>query len=472
MTFTVVKGNGRLDGQEKLVRVTSNDGIARAVLTLGPDPGISNNVVNASFEGLLGLPATFTSSGIAPGDPANTRFSGVVLDNGHTPIPGALVSIDGTNLQATTDQNGQFLLTNVPVGHIHLHVDPTNSPRPETFPELAFVTVTIAGQNNILGQPILIPALDMENSKIVGGNQDVTLTMRGVPGLAMTIFANSVQCPGGAPTCRVTISQVHLDKVPMPPPNGSLFMPPAWTIQPHGVHFTKPARMTIPNNGLAPGRIIAMFQFDHDLNMFVNFGKGTVSQDGLTITSDPGFGITAAGWGGGGPPPPPTTQPENNPCQNAADDARKIADNSSDNTSLFAENQACIAEQACQAKMEKPDWLNKVLPDFIKKWGDQTGDWPAVLEKCKNLGVFFPKLRCADLMAQYHIQTDLSDTLKRIGCGTDEDFKNIGEIVKACSDKNIAFPFNLIAKSAVDRMRTEIRANCKAYRLKNKLPLD
>jgi hypothetical protein len=147
----------------------------------------------------------------------------------------------------------------------------------------------------------------MENSKIVGGNQDVTLTMRGVPGLAMTIFANSVKCPDGGSTCRVTISQVHLDKVPMPPPNGTLFMPPAWTIQPHGVHFTKPARMTIPNNGLAPGRIIDMFQFDHDLNMFVNFGKGTVSQDGLTITSDPGFGITAAGWGGGGPPPPPTT---------------------------------------------------------------------------------------------------------------------------------------------------------------------
>jgi len=357
VTFTVVKGNGRLDGQEKLVKVTGNDGIARVVLTLGPDPGISNNVVNATFEGLAGLAATFTSSALAPGDPANTRFSGVVLDNGHIPIPGALVTIDGTNLQATTDQNGQFLLTNVPVGHIHLHVDPTNSPRPETFPELAFVTVTVAGQNNILGQPILIPALDMENSKIVGGNQDVTLTMRGVPGLAMTIFANSVKCPGGAPTCRVTISQVHLDKVPMAPPNGTLFMPPAWTIQPHGVHFTKPARMTIPNNGLAPGRIIDMFQFDHDLNMFVNVGKGTVSQDGLTITTDPGFGITAAGWGGGGPPPPPRTCAsscdDNNPCTtDSCQDGRCVhtsregarCDDSSACSVAVCRNSACVID--------------------------------------------------------------------------------------------------------------------------------
>jgi hypothetical protein len=138
-----------------------------------------------------------------------------------------------------------------------------------------------------------------------------------------------VKCPGGATTCRVTISQVHLDKVPMAPPNGTLFMPPAWTIQPHGVHFTTPARMTIPNNGLAPGRIIDMFQFDHDLNMFVNIGKGTVSQDGLTITTDPGFGITAAGWGGGGPPPPPRT------CASSCDDKNPC-------TTDACENGSCV----------------------------------------------------------------------------------------------------------------------------------
>jgi hypothetical protein len=478
VTFTVVKGGGRLDGQESLVRVTGNDGIARAVLTLGPDPGISNNVVNAAFEGLTGLPATFTSSALAPGDPANTRFSGVVLDNGHTPIPGALITIDGTNLQVITDQNGQFLLTNVPVGHIHLHVDPTKSPRPETFPELAFVTVTIAGQNNILGQPILIPALDMENSKIVGGNQDVTLTMRGVPGLAMTIFANSVQCPGGAPTCRVTISQVHLDKVPMAPPNGTLFMPPAWTIQPHGVHFTTPARMTIPNNGLAPGRIIDMFQFDHDLNMFVNIGKGTVSQDGLTITTDSGFGITAAGWGGGGPPPPPTTQTENRPCQNAADDARKIADDSQgffDNTSLFANSQACIAEEACKQDLEKPEWLDKVLPDFINKWRDNTGAWPEVTAVCQTLTLnlqtaLIRKQLCAAMMAAYHINADLSDTLSNLGCGTDSDFAKIGDRIRFCTEQNLTFPFDALAKPVVDYMRTSIRSKCLENRRRRGLP--
>ncbi|HEX4955081.1 MAG TPA: DNRLRE domain-containing protein [Thermoanaerobaculia bacterium] len=309
VTFNVVKGTGSLDGGTSQVEVTGLDGLARAVLTLGSDPGINNNVVAANFAGNTGLPATFTVSALLAGDPAATAFTGVVLDNALTPIPGAVVSADAgaVSVSAVTDAEGRFRIVGVPVGAIHLHIDPTGSPRPETYPPLAFETVTVAGQENDLGRPILIPALDTSGSKIVGGPQDVTLTMAGVAGLSLTVFANSVRCPDGSSTCRVTLSQVHQDKVPMPPPSGTLFMPPAWTIQPHGVEFDPPARITLPNNGLPPGRMIDIYQFDHALNRFVNVGKGTVSEDASIIVSDPGFGITRAGWGGGGPPPPPDT---------------------------------------------------------------------------------------------------------------------------------------------------------------------
>jgi hypothetical protein len=307
VTFRVVEGSGTLDGQTTLVRRSGVDGLVRAVLTLGVQPGINNTVVTASFEGLLGLPATFTASGLTSGDPAATRFSGVVLDNAHTPIPGASVRIDGTGLETLTDDEGQFLLDGVPVGHIHLIIDPRDSPRPEVFPPLAFETVTVAGQENNLGQPILIPALDLSESQIVGGPQDVTIKMPGVPGLELTVFANSATFRDGSRTGRVSITQVHLDKVPMAPPSGTIFMPPAWTIQPPGVQFDPPARITIPNDGMPAGRMIDIFQFDHDLNQFVNVGKGTTSEDGLLIVSDPGFGITHAGWGGCGQPQPPQT---------------------------------------------------------------------------------------------------------------------------------------------------------------------
>lgn len=305
VTFSVVEGSGNLDGSSNSLVNTGSDGIARAVLTLGPASGVNNNVVKATFSGLASLAASFTSSGLAPGNPAATSFGGVVLDNALTPIPDALVSIDLNT--ASTDAEGKFTLTGVPVGHIILHIDPTASPRPETFPQLEFETVTVAGQDNTLGQPILIPALQTDSSQIVGGPSDVVLTMPGVAGLTLTVFANSTTFAGGAPTGQLTISQVHFDKVPMPPPSGTIFMPPAWTIQPAGVTFDPPARITIPNDGLPPGRVIDIFQFDHALNQFINVGKGSVSDDGSIITSDPGFGITRAGWGGCGLPPPPTT---------------------------------------------------------------------------------------------------------------------------------------------------------------------
>ncbi|MGH7340131.1 MAG: carboxypeptidase regulatory-like domain-containing protein, partial [Candidatus Rokuibacteriota bacterium] len=305
VTFTVTVGQGHLDGPSSVTKSTGLDGLVRAVFTLGTDPGINNNLVIAGYEGLTGLPAAFASSGLTAGDPAETRMSGVVLDNAHATIPGARVFIEHTPLETLTDAEGQFTLAGVPVGHIHLIIDPRASPRSEVFPRLAFEAVTVAGQDNDLGQPILIPALDLSEARIVGGPEDVTIKMPGVDGLELTVFANSATFPGGARTGVVSITQVHLDKVPMPPPSGTFFMPPAWTVQPAGVHFDPPARISIPNDGMPAGRMIDIYQFDHELNQFINVGKGATTEDGSRIVSDPGFGITAAGWGGCGQPPPP-----------------------------------------------------------------------------------------------------------------------------------------------------------------------
>ena len=101
--------------------------------------------------------------------------------------------------------------------------------------------------------PIHLLPLDVNNSKIVGGNEDVTLFMDGVPGTELTVFANSVTCPDGSSECQISWTQVNLERVPMPPPMGSSFML-AWTVQPAGVKFNTPARVCIPKYGCAAGR--------------------------------------------------------------------------------------------------------------------------------------------------------------------------------------------------------------------------
>lgn len=320
VTFSMLDGGGHFDGLQSRTLNTNPEGLVRAVLTLGPTEGLNNNVAQATVPNNPGARATFIATGLAAGRVEDTSFVGVVLDNTNTPIPGARVFIVGTNRITTTDAEGRFRLTRVPVGAVDLTINPSTTSRPEQFPSLSFQVVTVQGQENRLSiGPIRIPPLVSE-AKIVGGNEDVSLAIPGVPGLELTVLANSVTFPDGSRTGLLSINQVHLDKVPMAPPGGIIFSPPAWTIQPPNVRFDPPARIALPNTGLVPGTLVDLFQFDHDINRFTNVGTGTVVPDGSRIVSDRGFGITKTGWGGGGPPPPPPTCPsscdDSNPCTN------------------------------------------------------------------------------------------------------------------------------------------------------------
>jgi hypothetical protein len=306
VTFTVTQGGGAIEGNTTVTKTSDGDGRVAAILSLTLEEGINNNQVSASFVGLSGLPAIFTASGITPSGVANTRVTGIVLDNAEQPIPNATASIQGTNLSALSGPNGQFTINNAPVGSIVLYVDGSTSTRAESFPFLEFPMVTVAGQDNNLGRPIYLPPLDSDNSQIVGGDEDVTLTMKGVPGVLYTVFAHSATFPDGSKVGRLTLSQVHADKVPMVPPNGTAPRL-VGTLQPSRVKFDPPIRVQLPNtDGLAPGQVVELFSFHHDLEQFVSEGTMRVSQDGSVLVSDSGFGLTVSGWhGGGGPPPPP-----------------------------------------------------------------------------------------------------------------------------------------------------------------------
>jgi len=305
--FKVEQGGGTIEGQTSVSKTTDSDGRASAVLVLAQQEGINNNVVSASFAGLTGAPASFVASGVTPRNPANTTVSGIVLDNGHSPIVNVTASIQGTNLKALTDSTGRFTIVNAPVGSITLFIDGTTSTEAEPYPFLEFPLVTVAGQDNHLPGPIFLPELDLDNSAVVGGDQDVTLTMKGVPGVLFTVFAHSATFPDGSKVGKLSVSQVHSDKVPMPPPNATapkLF----WTVQPPRVKFNPPMRIQIPNlDGSPAGTVTEIFCYNHDLEEFASGGTARVSEDGSVIVSDPGSGVIVSGWGGAPPPPPPPT---------------------------------------------------------------------------------------------------------------------------------------------------------------------
>jgi hypothetical protein len=327
VTFKVEQGGGQIEGQTVFIKNTNTDGKVSVLPVLGEQEGISNNVFSASFTPTGSNPGAETNpsvylkaSGLVQGAASDTRVSGVVLDNQNRPIPHAHAKIVGRDdLFAYTNDQGQFSIPNAPVGTITLIVDGSTTTRPEKFPFLAFMMMNIAGQDNTVGMPIFIPFLDTEGIKNVGGNEDVVLTMKGVPGVAFTVFANSAKKPDGTKYVGpMSLTQVHADKVPMPPPNGTA-PKVVWTLQPAGLHFDKPIQVQLPNtDGLTPGQVIEVFSFDHALEQFVSGGMARVSPDSSVIVSDPGFGIHVSGWGAPAPPPPPdkcvASCDDKNPC--------------------------------------------------------------------------------------------------------------------------------------------------------------
>ena len=120
------------------------------------------------------------------------------------------------------------------------------------------------------------------------------LTLTVPPGIA--VDHNGAPIAGG----QLGISTVPPEMVRDMLPPGLLQHTFDITIQAPGIdRFTSPIPMTFPNlSGAAPGSQLQFLSFDHTTGRLVIEGTGTVSADGLTVSTDPGNGITHPGWHG------------------------------------------------------------------------------------------------------------------------------------------------------------------------------
>lgn len=293
--FSVEAGSGRFsNGQANITVLTDTEGRANANYILGPEQGIDAQRIRATLASSAAN-ATFTASGMVPGDPAQTTISGVVLDNQDQPLPDVILRIDGTTVQATTDAQGQFTITGVPVGSVHLVVEGNTTSRDGDWPTLSYTIVAVAGVDNPLRGPVFLVELDTDNAVTVGA-EDAMVGLAGVPNYFLDVKAGSVTFPDGSTTGELSITSVNANKVPMVPPNG-LQPQLIVTIQPVGTKFDPPAPLTVPNaEGYTPGSEVDIYSFDHNVEEYVAIGLGVVSKDGLSITSKAGSGVVEAGW--------------------------------------------------------------------------------------------------------------------------------------------------------------------------------
>ncbi|MFT6306950.1 MAG: Leucine-rich repeat (LRR) protein, partial [Halioglobus sp.] len=302
--FEVTRGGGLLGNDLASQSFTTDgDGRVAAQYQLGAVTGFDEQLITARLVNPDGseFTAQFSATAFVPADPGLTRVSGVVLNNQDEPLPGTIVRVEGTTRQAIADAEGKFLITEAPVGPVHLIIDGSTTTVSGEYPDLSFNLVTVAGVNNVMVSPIYMVKLDTENS-VFAGQQDVSISLADFPGFQLDIAKDSITFPDGSRQGFVSVTTVNSSKIPMPPPDG---LQPQFivTIQPSGARFDPPARLTLPNiEGRGAGEQFEMFSYDHDLEEFVGIGLGTVSDDGLVVRSNSGVGVIKAGWHGGAQP--------------------------------------------------------------------------------------------------------------------------------------------------------------------------
>jgi len=334
VTFSVIQGGGLVNGGSHVTVTTSVTGHTQVALSLGPLPGA--NVIEASFPANPGAPAVFLAYGLFR-DPAQpTSFRGVVLDNAGQPLQNAVCQLNtpGQSFVRLSATDGGFHFDDIPSsGSVDLFVHGVSvtavggRPVPTgSFPSLHFEPILVANAENSLGMPVLLPPLRLENRRFYSTSQPTELTVQGIDGLRMIVAPGSMRMPDGslAPDGTiVALNQVHHDDIPMPMPDGAA--PPfAWTLQPGGATFDPPIRIEYPNmSALPPGALAYFLSFDHDTGRFEIVSSARVTDDGLTIVSDPGGGLSVAGWGCNCPPYSVTTDCE--PCETTCEDAGSIS---------------------------------------------------------------------------------------------------------------------------------------------------
>lgn len=447
VTFLSKQGFGTFNGASSFETVTDSDGRAAASLTLGTQPGLDNNIIEAYVTaslttGNLGYPAAFTASGKLPGDPLNTRISGIVQDNSGQPIPDVTMRLYQANLgthnneqtevipPVITDASGHFTLSATPVGLFKLMADgKTAISGGKNYPTLEYDIVTVAGQDNTLGMPIYLPALDPLSTLCVDQTTGGTLTVPSAPGFALTIQPGAATFPGGAKSGCVSVTPVNPDKMPMAPGFGQQ---PRYivTIQPVGTSFNPPAALTIPNlDGLAPHAKTEMYSYDHDLAAFVAIGSATVSADGSTIASDPGIGVMKAGWHCGGNPNTTGsvgTCPTCKKCQGSgcvADDGQIPPQTSPTDCKLEICSGGFVGSQNKDA--EKPAQDCRICKNGAPELS-ANGSNPNNANSCCFNGQALAKLNIPydTLIAQCPTRTQVADSIRRHaidGCTTSPD---------------------------------------------------
>ncbi|MCB0156476.1 MAG: hypothetical protein KDF65_16885, partial [Anaerolineae bacterium] len=295
--------------------------VASGAFAFTPDESqLGEQVFTAVATGQAGTvrrPIRVLVSARAPG--GTTDLAGEVRDSqSAAPVPGIAVRIPGTSLQTTTNQYGRFVLQNIPATAAAVELDGA-----ALNPPYAFVAEDLGlllghplyqGQTNTVWRPVYLPLLGPPAGTI-DPTQQSTLTNAAI-GVQVVVDAGAATVGGQPFQGAVYLPEVPRNQTPAALPEE---YEPALVIavQPAGINFNPPARVTFPNrSNLPPGTETDLWSIDPVVGQFRIVGTCVVSNDGLRLETTSG-GIRNSSWHFaecGGPNSDGKTK--DNPCEN------------------------------------------------------------------------------------------------------------------------------------------------------------
>ncbi|WP_414450021.1 RHS repeat-associated core domain-containing protein [Burkholderia sp. 22PA0099] len=250
-----------------------------------------------------------------------TAVEGQVLKLNGKPLRGASLSIGSKTV--VTDDNGEFILDDVPSGQQDLIIDGSSANHGKRqYGRFEYGMSVTPGKVNALPFVIWMTPLDTNHVITIPSptTGETDISNPAIPGLELKIPAGTViRDDKGNIVTKLTMSAIPVDQPPFPLP--PISVPVYFTIQPGGAHLqamsslrAQGAQLIYPNfNHEQPNARIDFWNYDPTGKGWYVYGKGTVSADGTQIVPDPGIVIYefTGAMVGGEPEEPSDAQP---PC--------------------------------------------------------------------------------------------------------------------------------------------------------------